>query len=581
MKLTKREQRLIALLRGRPRTGAELADELEVSRRTITREVAAVNAKLVGAGAGRIAADPTYRLEVSSADALRALVEDGLSDELAVLLSVLTSCDASLTSVAQETFLSRRALAAAVASINREYAGVLRLEPRAGRGIEVELSAAGEADFLASLASENPSLSQRLEEMCGWQAASRALGDDCERYVEEMSPYVSSRQAHLQTIAAMSVSPHVRGEAGLGAHARAAAAREFYRGKRELLFELVTRRAQIVDEIGELLRTYGIRSTRSDLCALIFDHVVRCALFPTLMSGEMKSQMRDMRLRHPFEFDFGDDLSSRLHDRDQRLLIEPDFLALYVLASMEERRTEQVSILVLCHRRSMSTINQRFIEQNVTNADVFVVCDESAAAVALSARDWDLLVRDEDGPTRSGADVRWDMTFRGVLSSDELRLIRRLALDTLYRKNVARMLERENYLEVDSGEGDYLEVLEGALEELVESRRITADEAALVLEREHAGERLNLGGVALPHAITPVESETFRIFVLRPERAVFDGEERIELIIVVLASQRQADKSSIFSYLFSVIEGAAVRGSGLPRSYEETIDFLGKSAGPA
>lgn len=579
MKLTKREQRLISLLRRGPRTGAELAEELDVSRRTVTREVAAVNAKLVGAGAGRISSDSIYRLEVTSNQALRALVEDGLSDELAVLLHVLTSSEASLTSVAQETFLSRRALAAAVESINRDYAGIVRLEPRTGRGIDVELDAAGEADLLASLASENPALCRRLEESCDWEGARRLLGDACERYVEEMAPYVSSRQAHLQTLAAMAVAPRLRGE-GVGAHARVSEAKEFYRGKRELLFELVTRRAQMVDEIGELLRTYGIRSTRSDLCALIFDHVVRCALFPTLMSGEMKAQMRDMRLRHPFEFDFGDDLSSRLHRRDRRLLIEPDFLALYVLASMEERRAERVSVLVLCHRRSMSTINQRLIEQNVSNADVFVVCDEAAAKVALSARDWDLLVRDEDGPSRSDADVRWDMTFRGVLSSDELRLIRRLALDTLYRKNVSRMLERENYLELEttSGSRDYLVALEEALGAFVASRRITPDEARLVLEREHAGERLNFGGVAFPHAITPVESGTFRVFVIRPDEALLDGNERIELVIVVLASQGQVDKSSIFSYLFSVIEDAAARGVGLPGSYEETVDYLGKAS---
>lgn len=44
MHLTKREKTLVSLLRSRPRTGAELAEALAVSRRTVVREVASVNA---------------------------------------------------------------------------------------------------------------------------------------------------------------------------------------------------------------------------------------------------------------------------------------------------------------------------------------------------------------------------------------------------------------------------------------------------------------------------------------------------------------------------------------------------------
>jgi hypothetical protein len=343
----------------------------------------------------------------------------------------------------------------------------------------------------------------------------------------------------------------------------------------------MTRRARIVDLIGELLRAHGIRPTRSDVCSLIFDHVVRCALFPTIMSGEMRSQMREMRLRHPFEFDFGDDLSSRLHERDERLLIEPDFLSLYVLASMEERPAPRVSILVLCHRRSMSTINQRFIEQSVENADVRVVCDEDDLRGALDEGSWDLLVRDEDSRSRFG-DAPWDMAFRGVLDSDELRLIRKLALDRLYRKNVSAMLERDSFINLEViGDGTcYLDALDRALGVLVESRKITADEASLVRERERAGERLNLGGIAFPHAITPVESATFRLFVIRPDAPVWDEGTQIDLIIVVLASQHQADKSSIFTYFLTAIEGAQASNVPVPTDYEGTLRLFGKDSLP-
>ncbi len=575
MHLTKREQMLVSLLRARPRTGAELAEVLGVSRRTVVREVASVNAKLQSEGAGRIESEQSYRLEVLSAERLHALLKDGLSDELAVLLAVLTSPDQSMASLAQETFLSRRSIGRAIAEINAEYASVVRLEPRAGRGVEATLLSAGAADVLASLAAESPYLATRLEELAGWDLGGQLVRESCARYREEMRPYLSSRQAHLQTVAAMAAAPFTHRESDNWAVTRARAAEDFYQEKRELLFELVTHRARIVDQIDALLRAYGIHSTRSDLCSLVFDHVVRCALFPTLMSEEMREQMRGMRLLHPFEFDFGDDLCARLREDHPRLLMESDFLALYVLASMEKPERRPVSVLVLCHRRSMSTINQRLIEQNVEKVDVRVVCDDAALQVALDERNWDLAVRDEDYPTLV-EEVSWDMAFRGVLSAGELKIIRTMALDILYRKNVERMLGEESYFHLSVEPGQvYLSVLEDVLGRLVGEHRITADEADLIRQRERAGKRLNLGGIAFPHAITPVESDEFRLAVACLDEPVTDMDDRIELVIVVLASQSQADKSSIFTYLLSVIEDARARGESLPRTYEDTLRFLG------
>lgn len=110
---------------------------------------------------------------------------------------------------------------------------------------------------------------------------------------------------------------------------------------------------------------------------------------------------------------------------------------------------------------------------------------------------------------------------------------------------------------------------------LVDAHRITSAEADLIRERERAGKRLNVKGIAFPHAITPVESDGFRLFVACLDEPVTDMDATIGLIIVVLASQSQADKSSIFTYLLSVIEDATARSESLPRTYEETLRYLG------
>ena len=125
----------------------------------------------------------------------------------------------------------------------------------------------------------------------------------------------------------------------------------------------------------------------------------------------------------------------------------------------------------------------------------------------------------------------------------------------------------------------YLEAFDAVASLLANLRLITSDEASLLRDRERAGERLNTAGVALPHAVTPVKSPTFRLVVVRPSAPVMDGDERIELVLVVLASKGQLDKSSVFPYLVSRIGAARSRGDELPTDLDSAIRFLGGRPG--
>ena len=114
------------------------------------------------------------------------------------------------------------------------------------------------------------------------------------------------------------------------------------------------------------------------------------------------------------------------------------------------------------------------------------------------------------------------------------------------------------------------------LDALVGAGALSSEEAALVMERERQGERLRLGKVAFPHTITPVAASTFRLLAIRPSHALVDEGDEVDLIVITLASQRLADKSSMFNYLFSVLHDAERAGVRLPLSYEETVGFLGR-----
>ena len=122
--LSKRQRQLLRTLDEGPRSGSELARVLGVSRRTVIREVASVSAWLESMGAGSIASDPNYHLVVTSDEALASLLSQDLSDEARVLLCVLRTPGVAIAQVAEETYLSPRAVRAAMAEANDRLQGI-------------------------------------------------------------------------------------------------------------------------------------------------------------------------------------------------------------------------------------------------------------------------------------------------------------------------------------------------------------------------------------------------------------------------------------------------------------------------
>lgn len=573
--LSKRQRRLLATLGEGPRSGSELAGALGVSRRTVIREIAAVSAWLESAGAGTISSDPNYHLVVTSQEALDSVLAQDVSDEERVLLCVLRKPGVSIMQVADGTYLSARAVRAAIGEINARFRGVVRLEARVGYGIDADFCGMGPADLLAALVLDNPTISDELERTCGWDSLMRLLGEKGEEYRLLMEPYLSQRRLRAQTLAAAYCSAWLVPESqGADACARAVAA--FQQQKQGLLYRLVTGRASILACIGEVLASHGIKSTREDLGSLIFDHVLRCALFPTLMSVEIQEQMRSIRMEHPFEFDFGNDLSERLREFDEHLFVEPDFLSLYVLASLEHYARRPVSILLVCGRPSVATINKSLIERGVDGVGISVVDSEAQARRALAEGTYDLVLGDASAARRLQSEREWDLSFSGVLSAYEVDRVRQMALRVLYERDITNLLPRTSYLELDAGGTDYMTEVSRGLDALVGAGALSSEEAALVMERERQGERLRLGKVAFPHTITPVAASTFRLLAIRPSHALVDEGDEVDLIVITLASQRLADKSSMFNYLFSVLHDAERAGVRLPLSYEETAGFLGR-----
>ena len=227
----------------------------------------------------------------------------------------------------------------------------------------------------------------------------------------------------------------------------------------------------------------------------------------------------------------------------------------------------------------MATINKTLIERGVDGVEIELADDEAQAKRLLEQGTHDLVIGDSTVASRFSAEHGWDLSFSGVLSAAEVDRIRQFALRVLYERDIESLLPKDSYLELHVGGTDYLSELSCGLKVLEERGALSAEETGLILDRENQGERLQLDGVAFPHSITPVMAATFRLLVIRPDVPLRDGDESIGLIVITLASQRLADKSSMFNYLFSVMHDAERSHARLPRSYEEVVSFLRRDFG--
>ena len=211
-----------------------------------------------------------------------------------------------------------------------------------GQGVVARFAHVLPVDFLAALAIENLEIVSELERVSEWEGVHRLLAADTNEYLTQVAPYVTPRQARVQELCAMACAPSLSSGADSWSVLRARTVRGFQAYKANLLFELIQRRPEIVALVERLLSEHGIKSVREDLSSLIFGHIVRCSMFPTLMSSEMNERMREMRMKHPFEFDFGSELCDQLRRVNPQLLMGADFLSLYVLASIENYGVESV-----------------------------------------------------------------------------------------------------------------------------------------------------------------------------------------------------------------------------------------------
>ena len=170
--------------------------------------------------------------------------------------------------------------------------------------------------------------------------------------------------------------------------------------KRELHSWLLAHRYELIGRASDLLASHGMRVTRPDLPTVMFEHIARSAMFTTLMTDEFRTQVNRIRIDHPIEFDFAQDLCEYLESLRADVFLEHELCALYVIGTGLCSSRHPLKVLLLCGRRSLESVNRAMLENTFDSVAITSVYDAQSAKREYETGAYSILIRDDSNSCR-------------------------------------------------------------------------------------------------------------------------------------------------------------------------------------
>lgn len=209
------------------------------------------------------------------------------------------------------------------------------------------------------------------------------------------------------------------------------------------------------------------------------------------------------------------------------------------------------------------------MDSNITIVNTYL-----DAKQMYSHKKFDVLIYDDSISISDVKELPWDFSYRGIIREDDLRLLQKRLLYANYCKTITQMLPQEHFCILTTSNKQYQDVLQEALGLFISRKCMTEQEGRSIQKRETQSNRLCFNTIAVPHCVTEVYSNTFRLFAIMLDPPLYEDEEEIRIILIVLASAHQQDKNTIFSYLYKVF--SMQEKYQQPISYQALINFLGQ-----
>lgn len=431
--LNTKELQMILLLQRHDYSGRELAQKLRQSRRTIVRNIARINDLLHEHHLGNIDSVNGYHLEVFERSAFEQFLLQVEEQENQVLYLLLINQNISIFELREKLFLSRQNMNNMIEKLNHQYQPSITIVSKIGSGLSLKFKNISRVDVLANLLFNSKVVyREALNEF-----SEERLDNITDRVKRSVSgrifDYLNIHQIKVQILSCVICAPLISFDKELSfepslVHLRLSKRQievitEFFRQKLTLLNQISI--LQIRTIVGSLEQTYGVNENSRPFVEEIFNHVCRCAMFPTFISPSVIEQIEDLKIRNPFAFDFAFDLTKQLMNKYSDIEIDSEYIALYVLRTFNEPNEKDVRILLFGNQRAIASINITIILEQIKNLDIQPVFSRQELEEFRRKNVYDLVVGNNIEQVQLDKSLKFDFVFDGIITQNDLNLLKK------------------------------------------------------------------------------------------------------------------------------------------------------------
>lgn len=336
-----RQVQILLLLWDQDCNGDYLAKKVNSSRRTIIRDINSINDELKKSETAIITSKGKYNLEIFDYSKFQSLIVQFENQDRNILYYLLVNEHLSLDDLMSKTLMSKNDVINSIERINTGNAESMQIISRPGQGYSLNLTFGNRVDLLAYLILIIP----------------KEVNDGFiqSNYPENLREYITDNQMKAQ-LTALSLLKDI-------------SYNDFYLQKQEILNSISY--SQILQHVESVSDNFSIKLSKRSLSEKITLHLKRYNLFPTFISNLLLKQINDLKLKEPFAFEMAKKLKKELQKTSRHILVNCDFLALYIIDCMETKSMiKPVKILMFTSQRAIAYINENSITDSIKRIDL-------------------------------------------------------------------------------------------------------------------------------------------------------------------------------------------------------------------
>lgn len=538
--LNARQVQILLLLWNKDCSGDYLSKEVGSSRRTIVRDVGVLNKELAIGDTAVINSEGKYNLSIHNYSNFQSLIMQFENQDRNILYYLLVNDSMSIDELMEKTLLSKLDVVNGIERINQRDRNILHISSKIGLGYQIELTFGSREDLLSYLISVLPE--------------NEKLSVDKDSFPNSLRSFITDNQLLSQLKALKLISQQ--------------SLKKFYDHKRELI--RLVNYSNIENDIEIISNNFSIELSKQQLAEKITLHLKRYNLFPTFISSLLFKQMSDLKQREPFAFEMASELKKEIIRDNPSILVNSDFLALYIIDSMEKRvNVRSVRILMYTSQRSIAYINENVISEAISNIELTSIFNLDDFIRKIDTNNYDIVITNG---FNGKLDFNPDIVINGLIDDNTIFHLKKMVGDNYFQNNLGQMLPKNHYLFYKGKQSNYFKVLREILKYFKNDELLDFDMSESLMNREEEGNQLVINHVAIPHIVS--NSSFSQMFAVDLENPIELNGNKIYFILLVLVNDQNDDYKQLFNYLYRVLNKRDTNTLNADKSYANVIKFF-------